>query len=168
MGFDRHGIATIVYYWSMSRPFAHTPNSRRNNMRAIRSCGNRSTEGRLRAAVVRRGIRNWTLHAKDVLGVPDFFFQDCKVAIFVDGCFWHGCPRCGHVPKTNADYWAGKIKRNRARDKAVNEALKRSAISVLRFWECEIGTALPTCVDRIANEIRLKRRQMKSRTKNSL
>jgi DNA mismatch endonuclease (patch repair protein) len=151
----------------MSGAFANTPASRRDNMRAVRSRGNRSTEGRLRAAVVGRGIRGWTLHPKDVFGVPDFFFKDCKVAVFVDGCFWHGCPRCGHVPKTNADYWARKIERNRARDEAVNEALAGSAFRVVRFWECEIRTALQACVDRIATEIASKRRQMKSRTRVS-
>ena len=151
----------------MPRPFAQTPASRRDNMRAVRSRGNRSTEVRLRAAMVRRAIRGWTLHPREVFGVPDFFFKDCRVAIFVDGCFWHGCPRCGHVPKTNADYWAGKIGRNRARDKAVTEALTASAFSVVRFWECEIRTALPACVDRIAAEIASKRRQVKARTNAS-
>src|ERR1035438_7375864 len=101
--YDRHGVATIVNYLSMSWAFLNTSASRRDNMRAIRSRGNRSTEVRLRGAVVRRGIRGWTLHPKEVFGVPDFFFKNCRVAIFVDGCFWHGCPRCGHVPKTNAD-----------------------------------------------------------------
>ena len=165
LGFDRHGVDQIVNYLSMSGPFENTPASRRDNMRAIRSRGNSSTEARLRGAVVRSGIRGWILHSKEVFGVPDFYFRDGRVAIFVDGCFWHGCPRCGHVPKTNADYWAGKIKRNRARDKAVNEALTGGAFSVVRFWECEIRTALSACVDRIATQIASKRRQMKSRTK---
>lgn len=147
--------------------FANTSASRRDNMRAIRSRGNSSTEGRLRGAVAERGIRGWTLHPKEVFGVPDFFFKDCRVAIFVDGCFWHGCPRCGHIPKTNADYWVGKIERNKARDRAVNEALTGSAFSVLRFWECQIRTVLPACVDRIATEIASKRRQMRSRAKTS-
>ena len=147
--------------------FTNTPASRRDNMRAIRSRGNRSTEVRLRAAMVRSGIRGWNLHPKDVFGMPDFLFMDCKVAVFVDGCFWHGCPLCGHIPKTNADYWVRKIERNRARDKTVNEGLAASAICVVRFWECEIRTALAACVDRIAFEIESRRRGNKSRTKPS-
>jgi len=136
-------------------------------MRAVRSRGNRSTEVRLRGAVVRSGIRGWTLHSKEVFGTPDFCFEDCRVAIFVDGCFWHGCPRCGHVPKTNVDYWVKKIERNKARDDAVNEVLAARAFSVVRFWECEIRTVLPACVDRIAAVVTSKRAQMKSRMKTS-
>jgi DNA mismatch endonuclease Vsr len=151
----------------MSVAFANTPASRRDNMRAVRSHGNRTTEIRLRAAMVRDGIRGWALHPKEVFGVPDFFFEDCKVAIFVDGCFWHGCPRCGHVPKTNTEYWTRKIDRNKARDKAVNEVLAGSSWIVVRLWECEIRTALSACVDRIATEIASKRGQKKSRMKSS-
>ena len=151
----------------MPAAFANTPASRRDNMRAIRSRGNRSTETRLRGAMVRAGIRGWTLHPKEVFGVPDFFFKDRRVTVFVDGCFWHGCPRCGHVPKTNAPYWKTKIKRNKARDKAVNETLAGSDFSVVRFWECEIRSALYACVDRITTEIASKHRQMKGGTKTS-
>ena len=150
----------------MREAFANTPASRRDNMRAIRSRGNRTTELRLRAAMVRRGIRGWTLHPKGVFGVPDFFFGECQIAIFVDGCFWHGCPRCGHLPKTNADYWLRKISRNQARDKAVNEVLALSSCSVIRLWECEVRAALAACVDRIESVIASKPRRRKSRAKS--
>lgn len=152
----------------MSEVFSNTSASRRANMRAIRSRGNRSTEVRLRAAIVCRGIRGWTLHPNEVFGVPDFFFEKRRVAIFVDGCFWHGCPLCGHVPKTNTEYWVKKINRNRARDNVVNVTLAASSFSVVRLWECEIRTALPDCVDRIVTELESKRRQMKSRMRTSL
>jgi DNA mismatch endonuclease Vsr len=108
---------------------------------------------------MQNGIRGWVHHPKDVFGNPDFFFKGGRVAVFVDGCFWHGCPQCGHIPKTNADYWKPKIKRNRLRDESVNEALVGGSINVLRFWECEIREALSKCVHRIATEVSSKRQQ---------
>lgn len=148
----------------MARLFANTPSSRRDNMRAVRSRGNRSTEVRLRGAMVRKGLRGWSLHSKEVLGAPDFFFRDCHVAIFVDGCFWHGCPRCGHIPKTNAGYWVEKIGRNVARDRKVARALVSDGVNVIRLWECEVRTALSDCVNRVAIEVARKRFQGKHRS----
>ena len=57
------------------------------------------------------------MHAVGTPGTPDFIFEERKVAVFVDGCFWHGCPRCGHVPHANAAYWTAKIEANRRRDR---------------------------------------------------
>ncbi|MHB8974086.1 MAG: PDDEXK family nuclease [Pirellulaceae bacterium] len=85
-------------------------------MRAVRGRGNKSTETRLRLALVRAGISGWRLHAKEVHGKPDFFFPAASLAVFVDGCFWHGCPRCGHIPKAHALFWRTKIDRNKHRD----------------------------------------------------
>ena len=75
---------------------------------------------------------------KDILGVPDFIFPDSKVAIFIDGCFWHGCPKCGHIPKTNASYWAAKIARNQNRDKKYSKELRSQGFTVIRTWECAL------------------------------
>jgi DNA mismatch endonuclease (patch repair protein) len=147
----------------MPLTFSNTSDSRRDNMRAIRSRGNRTTEARLRGGMVRSGIRGWTLHSKQIFGVPDFFFRDCKMAVFVDGCFWHGCPRCGHIPKTNAAYWVNKIERNKARDVAVNRVLVSSDFTVVRFWECEIRKSLPACIDRLAAKVESKLRRRKNR-----
>ena len=118
--------------------------------------------------MAQRGLRGWILHPKDVFGVPDFFFKKSGLSIFVDGCFWHGCPRCGHVPKTNTDYWARKIERNRARDKEVEASLEASTLRFVRFWECEIRTALSACVDRIASELASKPRRKRGRKTISL
>lgn len=139
--------------------FTNTSASRSKNMRAIRSRGNRSTELRLRAALVQRGIKGWCLHSKDVPGVPDFFFACERIAVFVDGCFWHGCPRCGHIPKTNVDYWQKKINRNKARDHAVTTALSGDAFEVIRIWECEIRSNIGACAEQI-----LKRLQSRSKS----
>jgi DNA mismatch endonuclease (patch repair protein) len=81
--------------------------------------------------------------------MPDFFFARRRVAVFVDGCFWHGCPRCGHIPKTNSAYWGAKIARNRTRDARISRALRAQGYSVLRIWECDLRSRPERCVRRI-------------------
>ncbi|MCB1077899.1 MAG: hypothetical protein KDM64_08750 [Verrucomicrobiae bacterium] len=67
-----------------------------------------------------------------------FFFQAERVALFVDGCFWHGCPKCYRRPKSNQAFWDEKIRKNTARDRAVNRELKRKGWIVVRVWEHEL------------------------------
>jgi DNA mismatch endonuclease, patch repair protein len=100
---------------------------------------NRSTEIALRFELVRAGVRGWKMHF-DLPGRPDFFFPKASLAIFVDGCFWHGCPRCGHIPKTRTTFWAAKIGRNRQRDAANLRMLHSRGIRVLRIWEHSLGS----------------------------
>jgi DNA mismatch endonuclease (patch repair protein) len=107
-------------------------------MRAIRSTGNRSTELLLRLLLVRHGIRGWKIRPKGFLGTPDFVFNDVRLVIFVDGCYWHGCPKCGHIPKTNTEYWTAKIARNKSRDRRYSTELKRQGYRVIRIWECSL------------------------------
>lgn len=118
-------------------------------MSSVRGRDNASTERRLRLALVREGIRGWALHPKQLPGTPDFFFASKLVAVFVDGCFWHGCNRCGHVPGKNRPFWAAKLARNRERDRAAGQRLGASGIRVLRFWEHELKDDLPSCVQRL-------------------
>lgn len=122
-------------------------------MSAVRPKGNKATERALRMAFVRAGIIGWRLHASDLPGCPDFYFPVCRLAIFVDGCFWHGCPRCGHVPKTNEAFWALKIKRNRQRDANTRVRLRRQGIRVLRFWEHQLKDGLALCVTSVSKQI---------------
>src|SRR5438046_1251963 len=100
--------------------------SRSRTMAAIRGKNTRSTERALRSALMRAGIKGWRLHANDVKGRPDIYFPKQNLAIFVDGCFWHGCPRCGHIPKTRQSFWQAKILRTKARDRATVQSLKQS------------------------------------------
>lgn len=115
-----------------------SPSTRSRNMSRIRSAGNMTTEKRLRAYLMRARISGWHIHASELIGKPDFIFPTEKVAVFVDGCFWHGCPRCGHTPKSNQRYWSPKLLRNRSRDKAVSRQLKKTGWNVVRLWEHEI------------------------------
>jgi DNA mismatch endonuclease (patch repair protein) len=123
--------------------------SRSEKMRSIRSQNNRSTEGRLRAFLIRAQVRGWTIHPKNVPGTPEFYFSAEKVAVFTDGCFWHGCRRCVKSPRTNAAYWKKKIELNVARDRKDNRALRASGVRVVRFWEHEIRENPTACVNRI-------------------
>lgn len=109
-------------------------------MSAIRGKSNRSTEGRLRMALVRNGIRGWVLHSTQLHGRPDFFFSKSRLAVFVDGCFWHGCQKCGHVPKTRSAFWRAKLMRNRERDRRINRLLRQSGIRIIRIWEHTLKT----------------------------
>lgn len=118
--------------------FSGVSADRSRAMSAVRGKGNRSTETVFRMALVREGIRGWTLHRKDLAGCPDFYFARLKVAVFIDGCFWHGCPKCGHIPKTRSKFWRTKIERNKGRDKRTNQELRRRGVKVLRMWEHEL------------------------------
>ena len=108
-------------------------------MSSIRGKSNRTTEQALRLALVRNGLSGWKLHPSDILGRPDFFFPKHRLAVFVDGCFWHGCPKCGHTPNTRRAFWKAKIRRNRERDALTSRRLRADGIRVLRIWEHELG-----------------------------
>ena len=122
-------------------------------MAAVRGRGNKTTELRLRMALVRAGIRDWRVHEKGILGSPDFYFPKRKLAVFVDGCFWHGCPTCGHVPRKHGAFWKAKIERNRERDRDVRRRLKRSGHHVIRFWEHELARDIDDCIRRITRAV---------------
>jgi DNA mismatch endonuclease (patch repair protein) len=107
-------------------------------MATVQSRRNRSTEWRVRAALIRAGIKGWKLNAGDILGKPDFVFPVERVAVFVDGCFWHGCSRCNRVPNSNVAYWKPKIQRNKTRDRATGRNLRRQGWRVIRVWEHQL------------------------------
>ena len=134
--------------------FANRSAVNSHRMRAIRARGNQSTERRLRAYLAQGRIKGWKMHPGGVLGKPDFYFPRQKVAVFVDGCFWHGCPVCSHPPRQNRLYWIAKIDGNRQRDKRHQQALVRAGVRVLRFWEHELTDNATECVHRIRAVLR--------------
>ena len=81
-----------------------------------------------------KGLRGYRVHSK-LPGKPDIVFTKYKLAIFVDGCFWHRCPKCFKEPETNKEFWRKKITGNIKRDKVINRLLKKEGWVVLRFWE---------------------------------
>jgi DNA mismatch endonuclease (patch repair protein) len=141
-----------------NRAFKKVSPQRSRLMSAVRGIGNRTTELRLRSAMVRAGLSGWQIHPKNIYGNPDFFFPQDNLAVFVDGCFWHGCRRCGHIPNTNRSFWSAKIKRNRQRDARTRMKLEASGYLVLRFWEHELRENLDKCLTRIKKTCRTPRR----------
>lgn len=127
-------------------------------MSAVRSRGNRSTERRLRAHLIRSGLRGWAVQPRGVIGRPDFVFKEPKLAIFVDGAFWHGAPDFKRFPKTRVPFWTEKIERNKRRDRAVNSVLRRRGWSVLRFWDYELSEDPGAVITSIRHRLRQRSR----------
>ena len=124
-------------------------------MSRIRSRANKTTELALASALKREKINGWRRHLP-LTGHPDFAFRKSSLVVFVDGCFWHGCPRCYRAPKTRKKFWSEKINRNRTRDKLVNRELAKAGWRVLRIWECQLEKRPDKCVQRITNSLRPK------------
>lgn len=82
--------------------------------------------------------RHFRYQPKKIHGNPDFASKKKKIVIFVDGCFWHKCPKCYTAPKSNKKYWLPKIKRNVGRDKKINKLLKKEGWEVIRIWEHDV------------------------------
>jgi DNA mismatch endonuclease (patch repair protein) len=127
-------------------------------MASVRSRGNRSTEEAMSRVLRRAGLtgyrRQWP-----IAGKPDFAWPGLRVALFVDGCFWHGCPSCHRPSKSNVSFWEKKVSDNRRRDKRVARRLRREGWSVLRVWECRVG-AFAT-IARIRRAIEDRREQFR-------
>lgn len=106
-------------------------------MRAVKSRGNKSTELKLIEIFKNLRIRGWRRGYK-LFGNPDFVFSKRRIAVFVDGCFWHGHNCRNTKPAANADYWNKKIERNVNRDILVSQTLTEKDWKVIRIWECQI------------------------------
>ncbi len=84
---------------------------------------------------------------------PDFVFRQLRLAIFVDGCFWHGCPKHATKPANNRAFWKKKLAGNKKRDRLVNLALRRAGWRVMRIWECTLAKHPETCIHRVQREL---------------
>lgn len=133
-------------------------------MASIRSKNSCSTERRLRAGLAVARISGWRMNAKDLVGNPDFVFDDQKVVVFVDGCFWHGC-KCKRLSKTHKSFWKNKIETNIARDKRVSRVLRRQGWKVVRIKEHELKTSVATTVEKINGIITSTRIDVKGKIK---
>ena len=107
-------------------------------MSRIRSRGNKDTELALMRVFRAQGITGWR-RRQGVFGKPDFVFPKLRLAVFVDGCFWHGCPKHGTKPRNNAGFWRRKFAGNQTRDLLVTRTLRRNGWRVLRIWEHELA-----------------------------
>lgn len=118
-------------------------------MARVRSVRNRTTELRLALLLRRRRIFGWRRHLR-LPGKPDFSWRKQRLAVFVDGCFWHG-HHCGRnvTPKTNANAWRDKIRANKIRDCRTNRLLRKAGWTVIRLWECSLSGNPGRCLQRI-------------------
>jgi DNA mismatch endonuclease, patch repair protein len=133
-------------------PDVFSKSKRSEVMSRVRSRGNKDTEVALAKLFRRNKITGWRRNQK-VFGKPDFIFPKIRLALFVDGCFWHGCPKHGTQPKGNRAFWKNKFARNKARDVLVTRTLRRSGWRVLRIWEHDLHRAAKR-----KNELRLIQR----------
>lgn len=117
-----------------------SPAQRSAVMAAVRSTRNESTELRLVALLRSLGITGWRRGSR-LPGRPDFVFPARRTAIFVDGCFWHGCAKHCRLPASNRRYWAVKVAGNRRRDRKTARTLRAMGWRVLRVWEHELRPA---------------------------
>jgi len=116
-------------------------------MARIRSRGNRDTELALMTLLRAQGITGWRRHASLKFQVssarfqvrPDFVFPRLRVTVFVDGCFWHGCPKHATKPRSNVAFWRRKLEGNKRRDALVTRSLRRAGWRVVRIWEHELA-----------------------------
>ncbi len=115
-------------------PDVFTKEKRSEVMSLIKGKGNKRTEGVLVRIFKGQGVTGWRRHLK-LPGKPDFTFRKERLTVFVDGCFWHGCPKCYRAPKGNRKFWEAKITRNRKRDREVNRELRKGGWRILRIAE---------------------------------
>lgn len=115
-----------------------SPAMRSRIMANVKSRGNKSTEAALAELFRKERIFGWRRNY-NLAGKPDFVFPALKLAVFVDGCFWHGCPKHGRIPASNRKYWKQKIERNAMRDKSVVRGLRGAGWHVARFWEHDLS-----------------------------
>jgi DNA mismatch endonuclease (patch repair protein) len=118
-------------------PDVFTKAKRSEVMSRIRGRGNKNTELVLMKLLRQNRIAGWRRNQK-VFGKPDFVFSKARLVIFVDGCFWHSCPKHSNKPKSNSSFWEKKLEANKARDRLVSRALRKAGWKVIRIWEHDL------------------------------
>ncbi len=137
------------------------PVDRRKAMRAVKGKGT-SLEVRLFSMLAGMHLKGWRKNVTWLAGKPDVVFEKERLTIFIDGCFWHGCPRCHRkLPQTNREYWSRKINRNIVLAKATNRQLRNDGWLVIRIWEHEIRNSI------IIEKIKLKIQQALNKESNT-
>ena len=129
-------------------PDVFTKAKRSAVMSRIRGHGNKDTELALMKLLRQHRITGWRRHQK-VFGKPDFIFKQVRLALFVDGCFWHGCPKHCKIPAGNRAFWKKKFAANKARDGRVNRELRRLGWRIIRIWEHDLAKRGVTCIRKI-------------------
>ena len=126
-------------------------------MARVRSTGNKTTEKQLARLLRNSGLTGWRRH-QPITGKPDFVWRQAEVAVFVDGCFWHGHDCRNLTSKTNAKAWRDKIAKTRSRDRRTNHRLRQLGWKVIRIWECRLTKHPEHCIARIQRKLEESRR----------
>jgi DNA mismatch endonuclease (patch repair protein) len=121
-------------------------------MRSVKSSGSK-LERKLAQHLWCNGIR-YRKNVKDLRGKPDLAIKKYKVVIFVDSCFWHGCPEHCRIPHSNTEYWVSKINRNMERDNQITLYYLANNWTVIRIWEHEMKSKLEATLDRVLTAIK--------------
>jgi len=128
-------------------PDVFSKEKRSEVMSRIKGKGNKDTELAMIQILRNHHISGWRRN-QAILGKPDFIFPQKKVDLFVDGCFWHCCPKHSNMPKNNQEFWREKLQKNKDRDKFVTRELRKIGWKVIRVWEHELSIS-----DRVAKRI---------------
>ncbi len=128
-----------------------TPEIRRNTMKAVKSKDSKM-EVKFRSALWHSGLR-FNKNVSSMLGKPDIVFPRKKIVVFLDSCFWHGCPEHLRLPSSNSQYWEAKINRNKTRDLEVNLAYMELGWEVLRIWEHQLKENFDTEVFNVKRKV---------------
>lgn len=119
---------------------------------------NTSPEVKIRNALKSLKVKGYELNWKGIPGTPDICFPTIKLAIFVNGCFWHSCPYCKlDLPKSNKIFWSNKFKRNKERDRLKKRRLKSLGWKSMTIWECQIRKHLDRTIQRISTALKNRR-----------
>lgn len=129
-----------------------SPARRSEIMQAVRS-RDTSLERMVRRALWRKGVR-FRVNVNDLPGKPDIAIKRLKLAIFIDSCFWHGCPEHGRIPKSNVDFWKKKINKNMERDKEVADQYRKMGWRMVRIWEHDLRNRFDEAIDCLLTAIR--------------
>ncbi len=124
-----------------------TKEKRSEVMSRIKGKGNKDTELAMIKILRKHHLAGWRRN-QVVMGKPDFIFPKQRVALFVDGCFWHGCPKHSNIPQNNREFWEKKLLGNMDRDKLVSKELRKVGWKVVRVWEHELSNS-----DRVVKRI---------------
>jgi len=128
-----------------------SPKQRSDIMRAVKG-KDTSLETAVRLALWRRGLR-YRKNVPSRPGKPDIVFPGPKVVVFIDSCYWHGCPDHCRMPQANREYWERKIGRNKQRDKEINQQYEQLEWTVVRVWEHELKEDFEGTIDKIHNTV---------------
>jgi len=131
------------------------PKEKRSEIMSRIKGSDTSFEDSFRKALWKRGLR-YRKNVKGMTGKPDLCFPRDKIVVFLDSCFWHGCKYHCRTPKSNVEYWEGKIERNKKRDKEVTKFYKNNSYKIMRFWEHEVKENFDEILDKIEKAVKGK------------